>query len=177
MGRRLVRGTADGGMSPVSGGAGAPAFDQGRYLAEHAGVEVAHAFAVAATIFAGILALRSSAELTSISITQFAAQCLRLALLAIAFGGLVIGIGAATGRLILVFTVTAVIGVLAYALHAFALQFGIADAAYLSPFHYYIGGEPLRHGMQWADAAVRLGAGLLPVAAGVLWFNRRDLNT
>jgi ABC-2 type transport system permease protein len=147
------------------------------FLLQRFAALAAGAFGIATTVLAGMLAIRSGAELTSISITEFAAQCLQLALLAIAFGGLAIGIGAATGRRAVVFTVTAVIGVAAYGLHAFAGQLGIADAAYLSPFHYYIGGEPLRHGMQWADAAALLGAGLLLVAAGALRFNRRDLDT
>ena len=148
-----------------------------RFLLHRFAALAAGAFTIAAAILLGMLAIRSGAQLTSISVTQFAAQCLQLALLAIAFGGLAIGIGAATGRRALVFTVTAVIGVLAYALHAFAGQLGINGAKYLSPFHYYIGGEPLRHGMQWADAAVLLAAAVLLVAAGALWFNRRDLNT
>jgi hypothetical protein len=33
------------------------------------------------------------------------------------------------------------------------------------------------HGLQWADAGVLRGAALLLVAVGVVWFNRRDINT
>lgn len=148
-----------------------------RFLLHRFAALAAGALGIATAILLGMLAIRSAAQLTSISVTQFAAQCLQLALLAIAFGGLAIGIGAATGRRALVFTATAIIGVLAYALHAFAGQRGINDAKYLSPFHYYIGGEPLRHGMQWADAVVLLTVAVLLVAGGAVWFNRRDLNT
>ncbi|MEU8659759.1 ABC transporter permease subunit [Actinoplanes philippinensis] len=148
-----------------------------RFLLHRFAALATGASVIATTVLLGMLAIRSGAQLTGISVIQFAAQCLQLALLAIAFGGLAIGIGAATGRRALVLTVTAVIGVLAYALHAFAGRLGIGGARYLSPFHYYIGGEPLRHGMQWADATVLLTVAVLLVAGGALLFNRRDLNT
>lgn len=135
------------------------------------------ALTIATVIFLAMLAIRHSAQLTDITVTEFAAQCLNLALLGIAFGALGIGIGAATGKRALVFTATAVTGVLAYALHAFANQLGIPDAAYLSPFHYYIGGQPLTHGIQWADAGVLAGAALVLVAVSTAVFNRRDVNT
>jgi ABC-2 type transport system permease protein len=147
-----------------------------RFLLQRFAALAAGAFGIAAVVGLGMLAIRGPAELGSISVTQFAAQCLQLALLGVAFGGLAIGIGAATGRRALVFTVTAGIGVLSYALHAFAGQLGIAGARRLSPFHYYIGGEPLRHGVQWADAGILLAAAVVLVAAGAFWFNRRDLN-
>ncbi|MEU4428467.1 ABC transporter permease subunit [Actinoplanes sp. NPDC024001] len=148
-----------------------------RFLLHRFAALAAGAFGIAAAVFAGMLAIRGGAQLASISIPQFAAQCLQLAMLAIAFGGLAIGIGATTGRRGLVFMVTAAIGVLAYGLHAFAGQLGIAWARYLSPFYYYIGSEPLRHGVPWAGAGILLGAAVVLVAAGALWFNRRDLNT
>jgi ABC-2 type transport system permease protein len=131
---------------------------------------------IAFAIFAGMLTIRRSAKLTDVTIAEFAAQCLNLALLAVVFGAPAIGIGAATGRRALVFTVTAVIGVIAYALHSFAGQLRIEGGRLLSPFHYYIGGEPLRNGLQWTDATVLLVAALVLVATGI-WFNRRDLNT
>lgn len=59
-------------------------------------------------------------------------------------GGLGIGLGAAFGRRGLVLAVTAAVGVLAYALHAFAGPLGLSAAATLSPFHHYLAGEP-RH--------------------------------
>ena len=135
------------------------------------------AFVIAFAIFAGMLAIRPSAKLTDVTIAEFAAQCLNLALLAIVFGALAIGIGAATGRRALVFTITAVIGVIAYALHSFAGQLRIEGGRLLSPFHYYIGGEPLKNSWQWTDATVLLVAALVLVATGIIWFNRRDLNT
>ncbi|MEV4708654.1 ABC transporter permease subunit [Actinoplanes sp. NPDC049316] len=146
------------------------------FLLQRFAALTAGAFGLAALVCAGMLAIRGPAGLDSISVTQFAAQCLQLALLAVTFGALAIGVGAATGRRALVFIVTAVIGVLAYALYAFAGQLGIGGARRVSPFHYYIGGEPLRHGVQWADAAILLATAGLFVAAGAFWFNRRDIN-
>lgn len=67
-------------------------------------------------------------------------------------------------------------GVLTYTAHTFADQLGANWAAYLSPFHYYIGGEPLKHGFQWADAGILAAAAAVLVAAGTYRFNHRDIN-
>lgn len=138
---------------------------------------VVGAAAITAMIFVAMLAIRSGARLTDITVAGFAAQCLNLALLGATFGALAIGIGAATGRRGFVLAVTAVIGVVAYAVHAFAGPLDIPAAARLSPFHYYIGGEPLRQGFQWADSAVLAASSIVLVAAGAVRFGRRDINT
>jgi hypothetical protein len=69
----------------------------------------------------------------------------------ITFGAL--GIGAATGQgRAVAFGATAGIGVLAYAVNGFAPQIHAEWLRYLSPFHYYIGGEPLTNGLQLTDS-------------------------
>ena len=138
---------------------------------------IAGACIIAGAIFLGMLAIRSSAQLTDVTVAEFAAQCLNLALLAIVFGALAMGIGAATGKRAMVFTLTAVIGVITYALHTFTGQLGIDGSKVLSPFHYYIGGEPLKNGIHGTDAVVLFTIALTFVTAGTVWFNRRDLNT
>ncbi|MEU3452322.1 hypothetical protein ABZ671_01750 [Micromonospora sp. NPDC006766] len=51
---------------------------------------------------------------------------------------------------------------------------GVGGLRYLSPFHYYDGGEPLRHGFQWAHLAALAGATALLLAIAARAFNRRD---
>jgi ABC-2 type transport system permease protein len=65
--------------------------------------------------------------------------------------------------------------VLSYALHGFAPQIGADWLRYLTPFHYHIGGEPLRHGLRVADAAVLAAATIALIVAGAWQLNRRDL--
>ncbi|MEU2150734.1 hypothetical protein ABZ741_41570, partial [Streptomyces globisporus] len=77
----------------------------------------------------------------------------------------------------MVLVVVAVVGVLSYTASTFAAQIGADWIAHLSPFHYYIGGEPLRNGFQWGDAAVLVIASAIFVAAGLARFNRRDINS
>ncbi|MBF6169400.1 hypothetical protein IU486_32425 [Streptomyces gardneri] len=127
------------------------------------------------TVLLGMMAIRSSADLDSISIGEFAAQSLNLILLAIVFGALAIGVGAATGRRGPVLAGTAGAGVLAYAANSLAGVINADWLKYLSPFHYYIGGEPLRNGIQWTDAAVLDVISVVLVGAGLLRFNQRDL--
>ncbi|MFD0524421.1 ABC transporter permease subunit [Paractinoplanes durhamensis] len=45
------------------------------------------------------------------------------------------------------------------------------------PFDWYLGGEPLKHGVQWGHAGLLLGFAVLFVAAGTWRFNRRDLSS
>ncbi|MEU4245446.1 ABC transporter permease subunit [Actinoplanes sp. NPDC026619] len=132
---------------------------------------------LAAVVLLGMVAIRPAAELSDVTVAELGAQCLNLALLAIVFGALAIGIGAAFGKRILVFAVTAIIGIGAYALHSLGGQLGIERGRYFSPFHYYIGGEPLKNGWQLADAGTLLAVALVLVAIGAFWFNRRDLHS
>ncbi|WP_431783026.1 ABC transporter permease subunit [Streptomyces chumphonensis] len=134
------------------------------------------ALAIAVLVWLGLLTVRSSAELTSVTPLEFLAQCLNLALLAVFFGALALGVGAATGKRNVVLAASAAVGVLAYTASTFAGQLDADWLAWLTPFHYYIGGEPLRNGFQWADAAVLVVASAVFVGAGLFRFNRRDVN-
>ncbi|OLT31687.1 ABC transporter permease [Actinomadura sp. CNU-125] len=134
------------------------------------------AVVIAAAVLAGLLAVRTSAGLGTVSAGEFAAQAVQLALLTLLFGALATGLGAATGRgRATVFGVTAGIGVAAYAVNGFAPQIGADRLRELTPFHYYIGGEPLKNGLRPVDAAVLAAATLLVMAVGAWRFTRRDL--
>lgn len=138
---------------------------------------IAGAFGIAALVWLGLLAIRNGSELTSITPLEFLAQCFHLALLAVLFGALATGLGAAVGRKAVALVTSAVIGVASYTLHTFAGQIGADWLAYLSPFHYYIGGEPLRHGFQWTDLLVLVVTSGLLFGLGVRRFNQRDIHS
>ncbi|WP_328396007.1 ABC transporter permease subunit [Nocardia sp. NBC_00416] len=133
--------------------------------------------AIVVLVFLGMVLVRSVADLEAIGIAEFAAQSVHLALLGIAFGAVAIGSSAALGTRGPVLGIAAGIGVLTYIAGNLAGVIGAEWLEYLSPFHYYIGGEPLRHGMQWADAGVLVVATAVCVAAGLLRFSRRDLRS
>lgn len=136
----------------------------------------AGAVLIAAVVLAAMAAVRSSAALDAISVGHFTAQTINLALLAIVFGALATGLGAATHKSRpTVFGITAGIGVAAYALHGFAPQIGATWLRNLTPYQYYIGGEPLKNGLQLADAAILLAAAAVLVTAGAWRFTRRDI--
>lgn len=137
----------------------------------------AGAFLLAGVVWLTMLALRPGARLETVSIGQFAAQCLALALLAIVFGTLAMTIGAVTGSRVVTLGSAAAIGVLAYLANSFATMVGADDAKYASPFYYYIGGEPLRNGFQWADLGFLVAAIAVLLATAVTALNRRDLNS
>jgi ABC-2 type transport system permease protein len=45
----------------------------------------------------------------------------------------------------------------------------------LSPWHWYLGGEPLKHGLQVGGSLLLLAVTVGLVAAGTWRFNRRDV--
>jgi ABC-2 type transport system permease protein len=147
-----------------------------RLLLQRFAALAAGSTAIAALVFLAMVAIRSAAQLDTISISEFAAQCLALALLAITFGALAFLVGAIVGRRSLVLGVTAALGVLAYAANGFANQLGIAWAQKLSPFHYYIGAEPLKNGIDWTGTLTLAAVTAVLVAAATWAFTRRDLN-
>ncbi|GIF75985.1 ABC transporter permease subunit [Asanoa siamensis] len=135
------------------------------------------AFGLAALLLLAMLAVRPSAQLDTVSIGQFAAQSVALALLCTVFGAIAIAIGAATGSRAAALAGSAAIGVLAYATNTFASQIGADGLRYISPFHYYIGNEPLRNGFQWADLGILTAAVGVLVLIATAAFRRRDLTS
>jgi ABC-2 type transport system permease protein len=130
---------------------------------------------VGAAVLLGLLAIAGPAEL-DISAGNLFAMALHLSLLGLCLGTLALAIGAATGRRAAALAGTAVIAVLSYFANTLApQQQATAWLQKLSPFAYYAGGQPLRHGIQVGDAATLLVASIVILSAGVLVFSRRDV--
>ncbi|WP_433281622.1 ABC transporter permease subunit [Micromonospora sp. CA-244673] len=132
---------------------------------------------IGVAVLVGLLAVRGSANLDTVSIGGFAAQALNLVLLGLLFGAVATGIGAATGASRAVaFGATAGLGVLTYALHGFAPQIGADWLRYLTPFYYYISAEPLINSVHVGHVTVLVSAVVALIGASAWRLNRRDLN-
>lgn len=130
---------------------------------------------IGASVFAMLLALNNPSEL-ALPVSHLAAMVLHLGLLGLSFGALALMTGALTGRRTLALAVASGIGVVTYFANTLAPRVeGLEWARRLSPFFYYSGGEPLRHGFQVGDAAILLLLTGALIGAGVAGFNRRDL--
>lgn len=136
---------------------------------------VFHALALGVATFLGTGAgvLLSGIDVT---IEGVAATSLLLALLGLVFGGIALVVGAATGRSRLASATTAAVGVAAYFIWSFfPLSESFEPWAVLSPFHFYLGSDPLVSGIAWGDAVVLTVLFLALVAVSVPLFQRRDL--
>jgi ABC-2 type transport system permease protein len=109
---------------------------------------------------------------------RLAAGLTGLGLLALAFGGIALAAGAATGRRAVALGVASALAVLAYAADALAaLHERGGWLAAISPWSWYAGDEPLTNG--WDTAGITALA-LLTAAvttAGATAFGRRDIGT
>ncbi|CAN5889701.1 hypothetical protein BH23ACT10_BH23ACT10_34490 [soil metagenome] len=97
-------------------------------------------------------------------------------LLGLVFGALALALSAATGKVTVAVYGAAGLGLMSYFVDSF---FPLSDSfepwAAVSPFHYYLGSDPLANGMAWGDAAVLLAVFIALVAVAIPLFNRRDL--
>lgn len=111
-----------------------------------------------------------------LSAGALAAASALLVLLGLVFGGLALAIGAATGRTRLASGVTAAVAIVSYFVWSFfPLSETFESWAVISPFHFYLGGDPLRNGMVWDHAAVLAVIFVVLVLASLPLFSRRDL--
>jgi ABC-2 type transport system permease protein len=68
------------------------------------------------------------------------------------------------------------VAVLAYLANSVFPQLqGLEWTRDLSPWHWYLGGEPLKNGLQTGDALLLLAVTAVLVAAGTWRSNRRDV--
>ena len=125
--------------------------------------------------FAGV-ALGSAAGGLGMNTGHIAATCVLETLVGLVLGALSLALGAATGRKAVAIFVTIAAGV---ALHLFngltVLNDRLTGWAWLSPFHYYLGNDPLNNGMDWGHAAVLAALAAALIVISIPLFQRRDL--
>ena len=92
------------------------------------------------------------------------------------FGGIAFLVGAWTGQRGTVLAVTGVIGVATYMANAIGgMVDGLGWLRWLSPFHYFIGTDPLHTGWHPLELLVLTTVAVATSAAGVFAFDRRDV--
>ena len=130
---------------------------------------------VGAATFAGVAGGSILGGL-GMSIPNIAAISLHATLLGMMFGALALAVGAATGDARTAIVATIALFGAAYLANSLL---GIADSlegwAALSPFEWYLGGEPLLNGVEWTSVALFGAFTAVLVAAAAALFDRRDL--
>ncbi len=105
-----------------------------------------------------------------------AAALLMLVLLGLAFGAMALAISAFTGNRAASIGIAIALMVVMYLTDALAnIVDGLNAVRPLSLFHYYMGGDPLRNGLNLADAGVLVAVTVAFLVAAVVAFERRDL--
>ncbi|GAA0717117.1 ABC transporter permease subunit [Dactylosporangium roseum] len=169
--RTIARPEEDGGMelllvTPLS----RTAFARQRLAATGGAVTV-----VASVPWLLLMAIVPAAGM-DISLSNVAAACAGLVALVWCFTGIAFLAGAATGRRGTVLAVTGVLAVATYMANALG---GMLDGwhwlRWLSPFHYFIGTDPLRTGWHPAELLTLVALGVVTTVAGVILFDRRDV--
>lgn len=137
---------------------------------------------ITAMVFAGtvlltvILLVRYPAKFTELPAGNIAATVLMLVLFAICFASIGFGIGAYTGKRTISLGAAAYLAVATYLCSSFLPQVkGLGWVKNISPFAWYLDGEPLRHGVQWGYSALLVAVAVFFAGAGIWQFQRRDL--
>jgi ABC-2 type transport system permease protein len=132
----------------------------------------------------GLLALLAAAvvllgnPLVSLTIppTQVLAACLSLLMLAVFFGTTALAVGAVVGRTGLPGAVATAVAVVAFLVHSFAPLVDVLEPIQeASPWHWYVGADPLTNGFDPAGAAALLTGTAVLLVAAVVAYERRDL--
>jgi ABC-2 type transport system permease protein len=129
---------------------------------------------VAAVFWAG-MALGCLAFGSQLTQAGLAAGAVHLLFLALAFAAIALAAGAATGRPETASQVAGGIAVAAYLANAMLPLAGLGRWAELSPWHYALGSDPLRNGVDLAHLGVLSALGAVALVLAVLTFARRDL--
>ena len=146
-----------------------------RVVTEKAAAMALFGVVVGLATFAGV-ALGSVLGDLGMSIGNIAATSALQVLVGMVFGTLALALGAGTGR-----TSVALFGAAgaALAFHLLTSLAKISDAleriAWLSPFHYYLGSDPLNTGMDWRNAIVLIALSVILFSISLALFRRRDL--
>ncbi|MFV2021608.1 ABC transporter permease subunit [Micromonospora sp. LOL_023] len=129
-----------------------------------------------ALLWLALVAIRGPAEFTAVGVGDLAAMSLHLVLFGMAFAALAYGVGAATGSRATALGVGAVVAVLGYLANAVLPQVeALAWTRDISPFHWYLAGDPLVDGVQMSGVLLLVGFAAVLVSAGTWRFTQRDI--
>jgi len=111
-----------------------------------------------------------------ISAVNVSAASAGLFLLGLLFGMVAFAVGAATGRVANALAVAGVFAVAGYLIRALGdTASWIRPLRWISPFHYYLGSDPLHHGFHIGYLLVLVGASAALVIVALVTFDRRDV--
>jgi ABC-2 type transport system permease protein len=123
-----------------------------------------------------MIGLSGPAHLDGISVGAFAAASVQLTLFGLTHGAVAFAVGAATGRRGLAVATASAVAVVGYLANGVLPQVrSLAWTRDVSPWHWYVGGAPLRHGLQLGDCGLMLAVTIALVALGTWLFTRRDI--
>ena len=146
-----------------------------RVLAEKTITMVLFGALVGLATFGGV-ALGSVAGGLGMDIADIAATCALLILVGLLFGALALAIGAGTGRTRVAMWVAIGAAVFMHVLNALGeVNENLAGFQQLSPFHYYLGNDPLNNGMDWSSAALLAAVTAILIGVSFPLFRRRDI--
>lgn len=111
-----------------------------------------------------------------VSAENVSAASAGLLLLGLLFGTLALAVGAATGRRATALGVAGAVAVASYLVRAISENVTwLYGLRWISPFHYYIGTDPLHTGFHIGHLAVLPAASVVLIAVAVFSFDRRDV--
>jgi ABC-2 type transport system permease protein len=126
-------------------------------------------------VWAATMAAVNLADM-GIGTDRIAVTTLGLVLLALGFGTAALAVGAVVGRRGLVLGVVAALAVGAYLAYTVGGQVQSLEAMRkLSPFYYYLGGDPLRTGVDLGHVAVLAAIPLVLLGVALWSLTRRDI--
>ncbi len=146
-----------------------------RLVAERFGALAAAVTLLGLVVWLGTLAAVAAADM-GIGVGHLAVATLGLVLLALGFGTVALAVGARSGHRGLTLGVTAALAVAAYLADTVAPRVDSLKALQQwSPFYWYLGGEPLRTGVDLGHLLVLAAVPLVMVGLALWWLNRRDI--
>jgi ABC-2 type transport system permease protein len=147
-----------------------------RVVAEKAIAMILWTAVVAAAIWAGVV-VAAVAFGVDLRLERVALALVSAALLGVTFGGVALVVGALLARRMAAFAVAIMLAVLAYFLNALApLISGMSGWRVLSPFYWYVGNDPLRHGLEPAHVLALVAVTAVCVATAAIVWERRDIH-
>jgi ABC-2 type transport system permease protein len=130
---------------------------------------------VAAALFVGLVAGAAVAG-TSLALDKVVAGLVSGTLLGLAWAGIALALAAFSGNRALAVGLTAALLVVTYFVNAMAPLVDVLDRIkVISPFYYYIGGDPIRNGLNVGHAAVLAAIAVAGFVVALVSFERRDL--